>query len=523
MPLAAAVALAALASALAGGALATVPEGTPIALIRVVRHNVFDLDKPESSAWPYRAANAVHVVSRERFIRSLLLFREGDPLDYSLLAESERLLRATGFLNPVSIAAHPAEGGAEVVVETFDQWTLALDISFGVHGARRRTGLVVEDSNFLGYGKGLLLDWRRDVERDTVTLGYEDPVFLGSRWKLAVHRVEASDGEGNDFRLEYPFFALSTPYAGGVRFKHETRTSWLYAGGKKRVSGHVSHTVARVWAGARLPSWEPTHHRLLVGFFTERASYSDWTWVTGQLYQPPTSRDLAGVEIGWERRVDRFTLVRGFRSWRRQEDLALGPEWHATLRMSLPQLGGERRRTLLQAGGHVGWLTGPWYLSLQAAVEGRLEGTRVHNGVVSVESVAATIGERGWRARLAADVGVRLDRDLQLTLGADSGLRGWDPDTFDGTSRAVANLEWRSRLTEELLQLLVIGVSVFADAGYTWGGRVGPGTGRVRGDVGVGLLVEITRTAKVRVVRIEVAKPDDGGKPLFLITAQSLF
>ena len=265
----------------------TVPEGTPIVAIRVVRHNVFDVDKPETSAWPYRAANALHVVSRESFIRSLLLFKEGEPLNSALLAESERLLRATGFLNPVSITAAVGEGGAEVVVETFDQWTLDLDVSFGIHGARRRSGLAIEDSNFLGFGKELLLDWRRDQERNSVTLGYLDPVFWGTRWRLAFRHVEASDGGGDEFRLEYPFFALSTPFAGGLRVSQEDRTSWLYAGGKKQVSGHVSRHAARVWAGMRLPSWEPNHDRLIVGLFTDRVSYDDWSWLAGGALERP--------------------------------------------------------------------------------------------------------------------------------------------------------------------------------------------------------------------------------------------
>lgn len=500
-----------------------VPEGTRIAAIRVVRHNVFDVDNPETSAWPYRAANALHILSRERFIRSLLLFKEGDPVDSALLAESERLLRATGFLNPVRITAHPGEDGAEVVVETFDQWTLDVDVSFGIHGSRRRTGLAVEDSNFLGLGKGLLVDWRRDQERNSVTLGYEDPVFLGTRWRLAFSHVEASDGDGDEFRLEYPFFALSTPLAGGVRVKHETRTSWLYAGGKKQVSGHTSRTATRVWAGARLPSWEPNHDRLIVGFFTDRVSYEDWSWLEGGEFEPPASRHLSGLELGWERQTSRFEVVQGFRSWQRQEDLALGPSWSVSVGVSLPELGGDRTRALVRGSGHAGFLHGELFTSLEAAVSGRLERGRIHDGVFSVEGVAAMIGERGWRARLAADVGVRLDRDRQLTLGADTGLRGWDPDTFDGTSRAVANLEWRTRLTDEVLHLAILGFAVFADAGYSWGARVGRGTGRVRGNVGVGLLAEITRSARVRVVRIELAKPDDGGKPLFLITGQALF
>lgn len=500
-----------------------VVEGARIVAIRVVRHNVFDVDKPETSAWPYRAANALHIVSRERFIRSLLLFKEGDPLDPALLAESERLLRATGFLNPVSVTAHPTQGGVEVVVETFDQWTLAVDVSFGVHGSRRRSGLVLEDSNFLGLGKGLLVDWRRDQERNSVTLGYEDSVFLGTRWRLAFKHVEASDGEGDEFRLEYPFFALSTPYAGGGRFKHETRTSWLYAGGKKQVSGRTSRTAARVWGGVRLPSSEGTHDRLIVAYFHERVSYDEWSWVAGGAFEPPPGRDLSGLELGWERQADRFVVAQGFRSWQRQEDLGLGPNWSAGVGLSLPELGGDRPRVLLRGSGSAGFLRGQLYTSLEGRFAGRVEKGRLHDGVLGLEGVVATIGERGWRGRVAADLGVRLERDRQLTLGADTGLRGWDPDTFDGTSRAVANLEWRARLTDEVLHVAILGVTVFADAGYSWGARIGRSTGRIRGDVGVGLLAEITRSARVKVVRIELAKPDDGGKPLFLITGQALF
>jgi molybdopterin-binding protein len=103
-----------MASALAGAG-AEIPPGTPIVAIRVVQTDIFDLSDPGTSAWPYRWANALHVLTRERFIRSLLLFRVGDKVDPALLAESERILRGTGFLSPVNISARPAPGGAEVV------------------------------------------------------------------------------------------------------------------------------------------------------------------------------------------------------------------------------------------------------------------------------------------------------------------------------------------------------------------------------------------------------------------------
>jgi hypothetical protein len=37
------------------------------------------------------------------------------------------------------------------------------------------------------------------------------------------------------------------------------------------------------------------------------------------------------------------------------------------------------------------------------------------------------------------------------------------------------------------------------------------------------MLVELTRTSLVRIVRFEVALPDRGGKPIYLITTDSLF
>ena len=70
---------------------------------------------------------------------------------------------------------------------------------------------------------------------------------------------------------------------------------------------------------------------------------------------------------------------------------------------------------------------------------------------------------------------------------------------------------------------VIIGGVVFADAGKTWAPRVGPSTDGIRKDAGVGLLIESTRAALLRVIRVEVAMPDQGGKPVFLISGTSLF
>ena len=502
---------------------AEVPPGTPIVAVHVVQTDIFDLSDRTTSAWPYRWANALHVLTQERFIRSLLLFREGDKLDPARLAESERILRDTGFLSPVNITAHPAPGGAEVVVETHDQWTLEAGVSFGMFGRRKHKGASLSDENFLGWGKTLEVEFDSDQERTSTTFKYQDPLLLGSRWQLQLEHRNASDGKTDAFQLEYPFFSLVTPQAGGVEWRRENLTDYLYSGNHKAVSGKVDRHHFFLWGGLRLPGDHGLTDRLTLGVFSDEARYSGWKLVGGTSYPTPEGRVMKGFQVSWDHQADRWNVVRGFRAWQRQEDLPLGPNWRVNVGFSLPAFGADRARFPVGVQVDIGSLVGRQYSWVETSVAGRLEQGRMDNAVSHLVIATARTGPVGWRARLQMDLGHNLDLDQQLTLGADTGLRGWDPDTFDGTSRAVANMEWRRQVTGEVLHLAIFGIAVFADVGKTWNPRVGPSTEGWRRDAGVGLLIESTRASLLRIVRIEAAWPDRGKGPLILVVSESLF
>jgi hypothetical protein len=500
-----------------------VAPGTPIVTITVVSSDVFDLTEPGTSAWPYRAANALHVVSRESFIRSLLLFKEGDGVDPALLAESERVLRATGFLSPVTVTAQPAPGGAEVVVRTRDQWTTEVSFNFGIAGSQQKYGLALTEQNFAGYGKRVEALWRSDEERDSLTAIYHDPLLFGSRWTLDAAYSDTSDGSGERFLLVHPFYALDTARAGGVEWRRESLIEYLWAGGDKQVAGDSAVRSFRLWGGIGLAASGRSRNRVTAGLFLDRAEFGEWSTIDGGAYPTPADRDLAGVEIGFEHQADRWEVIQGFRAWSRQEDVPLGPNWRAAVGVSLPALGGEANRLTFSTDVVLGLRRGAQYSWLVAAVTGRADDGRAANVVLHAEAGTARTGAQGWRARVAADLGHELDGERQLALGADNGLRGWDPLTFDGTSRAVANLEYRRRFTGEVLHLAIVGMTVFADAGRTWNPRVGPDTGGVRFAAGAGLAAEITRAAILRIVRLEVGFGDDGSGPILLLTGGSLF
>src|SRR5512140_92919 len=206
-----------------------VAPGTPIVAVRIDRHDVFDLDDPSTSTWPYRWIDALHIVTREDFIRSLLLFQVGDRLDPVRMAESELILRGTGFLNPVNISARPVPGGAEVLVETHDQWTTGVNVRFGMSGDRRTVGFGLSEDNVLGRGKSLLFDVTSDPERTSTTFRYRDINVLGSRWQLDLEHQTSSDGSMDRLGVQYPFFSIATPRAAGAWWRRDESTHYLWS------------------------------------------------------------------------------------------------------------------------------------------------------------------------------------------------------------------------------------------------------------------------------------------------------
>ena len=500
-----------------------VAPGTPIVAVLIDRHDVFDLDDPGTSAWPYRWADALHIVTREDFIRSLLLFRVGDRIDPVQLAESEIILRGTGFLNPVTISARAVPGGAEVVVETHDQWTTGVSISFGMSGARRHAGFGLSEDNLLGMGKSLMFDVSSDPERTSTTFRYKDLTLFHSRWQLTLEHQSSSDGSMDHLRVEYPFFSLTTPRAGGVDWSRNESTMYLFSDTERRVAGDVNMRTWEVWGGIRLTGTGLRTNRLLVGAFGDQALFSNWQSLYGPTYPQPLDRNLVGPEAGWDHQTFRWKLVQGFRAWLRQEDLPLGPNWTLTTGLSLPLFGGDRIRFRYHGVFQSGQFKDRTYTWQRVDLSGRFESGSFANAITHLEVGGALTGKAGLRVRVAADLGHNLDGERQLTLGADVGLRGYDPNTFDGTSRVITNLEWRHRITGELLHVAAIGLTGFADAGKSWAARVGPSTDGWRGDVGAGILMELTRASLVRILRLEVAVPDRGHKPVYLITTDSLF
>ncbi|MEE4271422.1 MAG: hypothetical protein V2I67_07105, partial [Thermoanaerobaculales bacterium] len=435
-----------------------------------------------------------------------------------------RLLRKMGFMNPVEITAHRVEGGVEVVVETHDQWSLQIGADAGVTGQRTNYGFQIQEENLLGWGKKLSLEYASDEERDTRVIRYEDPLVFGSRWTADLAYEDRSDGHLKRVRIERPFYAIQTDRAWGGWWEEEDIVEHLWSGGDSVVEGRRESRILRGWYGLNLSTPGPVTHRLTLGWDTSETTYEGWHRVDSNLpYPQPADRDVSGIRLAYERITDNFEVLHGFRAWSTQEDIALGPNFVFGATFSAPALGGDIDRVLFDGSVSARRHRGDWLVLSDGWISGRFDQGDPRNIVVGGQLALARIGERGFQFRFLTDVSHELDLDRQLTLGADIGLRGWDPDTFDGTGRALVNAQWRTLLFRDVLRLFSVGAVVFADAGATWDPRVGRDTDGVRSDAGVGLLLDLSRFSTSNLLRVEIAWPDDGTGPVVTLTGSALF
>src|SRR5262245_48329218 len=142
--------------------------GAIVGTIYIDAQDIFDINNPKEDKVLFRAANRLHITTRDSVVREQLLFRSGDLYSARLLQESERILRSARYLYDASVRpiAHH-DGRVDVAVTTRDVWTLNPGISFGRHGGANTYGFELEELNMLGSGTSLALSHKSGIDRDS--------------------------------------------------------------------------------------------------------------------------------------------------------------------------------------------------------------------------------------------------------------------------------------------------------------------------------------------------------------------
>ena len=188
--------------------------------------------------WAYDFLNWIHIETREKTVKKLLLFNEGETVTALQVQEAERFLRSQNFLSDASIDIRSENGKNIATVNTSDNWTLAVPTSIGFSGnkwsySNLNWGIGVQESNFLGLGQKLGFYFGHDEFRDMWQIEYGDPHFLFRYNHLDFLYSYNTDGYLAHWKMYVPFLSRSqNQWAYTIEGLKNKRKAYYYGSGK---------------------------------------------------------------------------------------------------------------------------------------------------------------------------------------------------------------------------------------------------------------------------------------------------
>jgi hypothetical protein len=534
------------------------PQGE-VSAVLVTPHSIFDTDASTDRgalSMFYNVANGLHADTNENFLRGELLLGVGDCYDPFLADESERLIRQLDFIDRAEVSGVPQpDESVHVIVETWDRWTLQLNVRVRLEEGFEFNGVDVAERNLFGRGMTLGGFYRKNRERLAVGGNFATNRLLGTRWDARLQAARTRVGSSIQQGFFYPFVGEVGRYAAVQSFVREKDlfSYNLPAGG---TFTHVVQPYRQLSSEITVAGRIGRPGRLTIlggGLSTERWEYSTFSkgaevvrnrdFDNAEPAPPeisdilaPRHRDysttrvnlvLAQRNLSFQQR-DRLDALMGL------QDVPVGAEAALVLGRSIPVLRSSTVSDDSDFFGRIrvfgGLAPGRWVLASAISIEGRqiLGGTE--NGWKDV------LGEVDlysyWRptetsrhtlfARVSGAGGWSMTGPFQLTLGGTSAMRGYSVDDLPGGRRLIATLEDRIYLGSPGGDFMDLGMTAFIDVGSIWAGEApfGADSGLLA-TAGAGLRIGVPSGTR-GVTRVDIAFPLNGpdafSGPTFRIT-----
>ncbi|MCR4296541.1 MAG: BamA/TamA family outer membrane protein [Elusimicrobia bacterium] len=470
--------------------------GLVIATITVETHNVFDTSAPPENKLLYRAANRIHITTFDPVVRRELLFEVGDSYDPLLIEETERNLRALSFIRRAEIAATiNGRGMVDVIVRTYDAWTLEVVASFKRAGEVTNVKAGLAEHNIVGQGKSGSAVYSRDGAAESKAFAYKDVQFLHyKRLQYSMVAIAAPGHQNFSVSLNRPFYASIARRSAGAAVSYGSSAA---AEGVSRRVGEAGGTYGIAFATSTSRT-----RRVSFGLLTRRAQS------TGAV---PDLEQLTFLKAGVDWQELDFLTARRIQNFTRDEDFNLGlgifpsVAWAPMVRA----LGTTQAQLIPRLDLSKGFTWSNQLLLLKSGYASKYVNGANGNAVASVDAAfylrALRFQTLAFHAGL--DLGWKLDSAHLLTLGELNGLRGYGLSEFSGNRRFLFNIEDRIYVWDDLFSLMDVGAVAFFDSGYAWAAADRLQGSDMKSSVGLGLRVAPSRSGSNSPVRIDVALP----------------
>ncbi|MBI5852211.1 MAG: hypothetical protein HZB39_14450 [Planctomycetes bacterium] len=502
--------------ALATAAVAQEP-GVPATVrrlreVRIVTQDVFTVDQARDNLF-YRLANTLHGTTRNHVVAREMWFVPGQAVTTDQIAELERNLRALDLFGAVSVSSTPVgEDEQDLTIVTRDRFTLGASASVAHVGGVDKFYFELSESNLAGTGKGASIAHTESEGEQRSVVQYHDPQLFGTWHTLTTRLADTTEGYEATVEFHRPFRHLEDPIAYGIDVNAEEEDIDYWRRGETAAEVPIEERTVRAYAAwASGPRVERTAFGLDLRL--RSADFGPAFGPDAGLFRVPG--DTAQVELGpyftWDWRP-RFDTVRRLDALDYEEDLALGVGLRARIagRWRDEHGAGSDLQPVVDVGGHAAASPLPeTYVTLEIAGAARWDHERTQGWRTRAALHAFWLGLPAQTLASSFTFDAQVEhQDLvpQLTLGEDSGLRGYPARELSGSRIARFNFEDRVDTGLEILSVR-IGAVGFFDAGWVHDDIYGRSISDPLASVGCGLRFGSSHFFGDRVLRIDVAWP----------------
>ena len=459
-----------------------------VAAVQIHRENVFD--RAESSSWLFRAANSLHIVTREHVVRRELLIPVGAPFDSATADETARNLRKLGIFRKVQVDSTTTSSGLIEEVTTNDSWTTQVQASFKSSGDQITWTAGLAEKNLLGRQIKAQVKYTSDPDRSTTQFSASFPRVWRDLVGIDAAYKQYSDGEAADFTASSPFRSLATRNAATLDVDYADRSVLRFFEGEEVASDTLRHLLTK---GALNVGWatrasQQGYVRVGTRLQLRRENYAE-------LGTPIEDRSFFG-ELGGvaEWSSANFSVVEGYRGLGGKEDVDLSATVRGELWIAPSAWGYERTGIGPALRANVGKMLPNGFTTFQLRASSLFTSKGLDSGSVTGQAVVALLPAPRHTIVFNAQGGLQKNGypGEEFDLGLTFGPRAYPAHAFTGDRAFFTTGEYRWVAFPEVYKLVAIGLATYVDYGGAWysGSPV-----RTGADAGVGLRLGSTRAA----------------------------
>lgn len=229
-------------------------EGKIVRNISVITLDPFGFSILDTTAHPRsyleKGGNALHIKTQNFTIRNQLLFHKNDRFDSLLVKESERLIRAQGYINDVVITSSLAgadSDSVDVFIRASDLWSIIADGGL----TSSHVNVKLADRNLAGLGHTFSCSLTENYANggNALTMYYLVPNIKNT---FVSTRLSYSMDEDNNYvkgvNFDRPFFSPLARWAGGVLMTQTKQPGWVYKNDTTRLYLKSKYNIQDYWA-----------------------------------------------------------------------------------------------------------------------------------------------------------------------------------------------------------------------------------------------------------------------------------